>query len=301
MRLLWLSAVLLVLPVRTSSAQAPAAAAPRIFISVDMEGIAGVVSGDQLSSQGFEYERFRGLMTEEANAAIAAARAAGAGEIVVADSHGTMQNLLIERLPADVQVVRGAPRPLGMMQGIDASFAGVIFIGYHAGTTNPLGVRAHSFSSATLADLRLNGVSVTEGAWNAALAAHFGVPVLAVSGDEAAVKEVASLVPGVETATVKWPYGFHAARTLTPPAARDVIAAAVRRGMERRPTIVPQRVKTPVELEIRFKNYRPSEPLSWLRGVRRIDAHAVAYTAADMVEAARFLQFVLTYQAGLEP
>ena len=83
-----------------------------------------------------------------------------------------------------------------MMQGIDASFAGVIFIGYHAGTTNPEGVRAHTFSSATLADLRLNGVSVTEGAWNAALAGHFGVPVVAVSGDEAAVKEVSALVAG---------------------------------------------------------------------------------------------------------
>lgn len=285
-----------------SQSPAPASAGgPRIFISVDMEGIAGVVTGDQLSAQGFEYARFRELMTEEANAAIAAARAAGAGEIVVADSHGSMQNLLVEKLPSDVQIVRGSPRPLGMMHGIDATFGGVIFIGYHAGTTNAAGVRAHSFSSATLADLRLNGVSVTEGAWNAALAGHFGVPVLAVSGDEAAVREVSALVAGVETATVKWPIGFHAARTLAPQAARDVIAAAVRRGVERRTVIAPHRVKAPVELEIRFKNYRPSEVLSWLPGVRRIDAHAVAFTAADMVEAYRFLEFVLTYQPGLEP
>jgi D-amino peptidase len=266
-----------------------------------MEGIAGVVTGEQLSPQGFEYARFRELMTEEANAAIAAARAAGAGEIVVADSHGNMQNLLVDELPADVQIVRGAPRPLGMMHGIDATFAGVVFIGYHAGTTNASGVRAHTFSSATLADLRLNGVSVTEGAWNAALAGHFGVPVLAVSGDEAAVREVASLVAGVETAVVKWPIGFHAARSLAPQAARDAIAAAVRRGMERRSAIAPHRVRAPVEIEIRFKNYRPSEVLSWLPGVRRVDAHAVAYTAKDMVEAYRFLEFVLTYQPGLEP
>ena len=299
MRPLCAAIALLALPVTPASAVETGA--PRIFISVDMEGIAGVVTGDQLSAQGFEYERFRGLMTEEANAAIAAARAAGAGEIVVADSHGSMQNLLVERLPADVQIVRGSPRPLGMMQGIDASFAGVIFIGYHAGTTNVSGVRAHTFSSATLADLRLNGVSVTEGAWNAALAGHFGVPVLAVSGDEAAVREVSTLVAGVETATVKWPIGFHAARTLTPQAARDAITAAVRRGMERRAAIAPHRVKAPLELEIRFKNYRPSEVLSWLPGVRRIDAHAVAWTAKDMVEAYRFLEFVLTYQAGLEP
>ena len=295
MRALCVAAALLALPIPA------AAAAPRIFISVDMEGIAGVVTGDQLSPTGFEYERFRGLMTDEANAAIDAARAAGAGEIVVADSHGSMQNLLVERLRDGVQIVRGSPRPLGMMQGIDGSFGGAIFIGYHASTTSMEGVRAHTFSSANLADVRLNGVSVTEGAFNAALAGHFGVPVLAVSGDEAAVQQVASLVPGVETATVKWPYGFHAARTLGPQAAKDAIAAAVRRGMERRTQIAPHRIATPVQLEIRFKNYRPSEVLSWLPTVRRVDAHAVAYTAADMVEAYHFLEFVLTYQPTLEP
>ena len=266
-----------------------------------MEGIAGVVSGEQLSAQGFEYERFRGLMTEEANAAIAAARAAGAGEIVVADSHGSMQNLLVEKLPPDVQIVRGSPRPLGMMQGIDASFAGVIFIGYHSGTTNAAGRARAQLLERDPGRPAVERVSVTEGAWNAALAGHFGVPVLAVSGDEAAVREVAVVVAGVETATVKWPIGFHAARTLAPQAARDAIAAAVRRGMERRASIAPHRVKAPVAIEIRFKNYRPSEVLSWLRGVRRIDAHAVAYTAADMVEAYRFLEFVLTYQSSLEP
>jgi D-amino peptidase len=279
----------------------PPSGAPRIFISVDMEGIAGVVTDEQLGKEGFEYARFRDLMTEEANAAIAAARAAGAGEIVVADSHGSMQNLLVEKLPADVQVVRGSPRPLGMMQGLDDTFDGVIFVGYHASTANPEGVRAHTFSSANLADLKLNGVSVTEGAINAALAGHFGVPVLAVSGDEAAVQEVAALVTGVETAPVKWSYGFHAARTLSPAAAREAIAGAVKRGMERRDAIEPHRLATPVEMEIRFKSYRPAEILAWLPGVRRADAHAVRYTAADVVEAYRFLGFVLNYNAGLTP
>ena len=279
----------------------PPPAGPRIFISVDMEGVAGVVTDEQLGKEGFEYARFRELMTEEANAAIAAARAAGAGEIVVADSHGGMQNLLVEKLPADVQLVRGSPRPLGMMQGLDDTFDGVVFVGYHAGTTNSEGVRAHTFSSANLADLKLNGVSVTEGAINAALAGHFGVPVLAVSGDEAAVREVASLVQGVETAPVKWSYGFHAARTLSPAAAREAIAAAVKRGMERRDAVEPHRITTPVEMEIRFKAYRPAEVLAWLPGVKRADAHAVRYTAADVVEAYRCLGFVLNYSAGLTP
>jgi len=206
----------------------------KIFLSVDMEGIDNVVTDQQLGPQGFDYAAARELMTQEANAAIAAAREAGATEFVVADSHGNFQNLLPDRLPPDVQLVRGGPRPLGMMQGLDESFDGVIFVGYHASTTNAKGVRAHTMSSATLADLRLNGVSVTEGAWNAAIAAHFGVPVLAVSGDEEAVAEVKARVAGVEGAVVKWPYSFHSARTLSPAAARTAVADAVRKGMARR-------------------------------------------------------------------
>ena len=188
-----------------------------------------------------------------------------------------------------------------MMQGLDESFDGVVFVGYHASTTNPTGVRAHSFSSANLADLRVNGVSVTEGAWNAALAAHYGVPVLAVSGDAAAVAEVKAQVPGVESAVVKWPYAFHSARNLSPTAARAVIAEAVRKGMARRGAKDLPRATSPIRLEIRFKSYRPAELLSWLPGAERVDAHAVRYTVKDMPEASRFLTFVLNFQADLQP
>jgi D-amino peptidase len=266
-----------------------------------MEGIAGVVTPEQLGPQGFDYKDARELMTGEVLAAIQGARDAGAGEIVVSDSHGNMQNLLLERLPADVIVVRGTPRPLEMMEGIDASFAGVVFVGYHAGTTNPVGVRAHTFSSATLADVRLNGATVNEGVWNAAVAGQFGVPVLAVSGDEAAVAEVAAQVPGVEPVVVKWPVGFHAARTLVPQAAREKIQAAVRRAVEHRAEHRPLVLRAPLDVELRFKNYRPAEVLSWMPGVVRADAHSVRFHARDMVEATRFVAFALNYQPSLEP
>jgi D-amino peptidase len=278
-----------------------AAAPVKLYVSADMEGVAGVVTGDQLGTTGFEYARFREFMTEEVNAALAAAREAGATEFVVADSHGNMQSLLPERLPSDVVLVRGTPRPQGMMQGLDATFAGVVFVGYHAGTTSSEGVRAHSFSSATLADVRLNGVSVPEGVWNAALAGHYGVPVLAMSGDDAVAREVKARLSELETAVVKWADGFHAARTLTPEAARTVIRETVRRAVARRADFRPYRLASPIEVELRFKNYRPSEVLSWLPGIRRADAHTVRFTARDMVEAYRFLQFTLNYQAALEP
>ena len=273
----------------------------KIYISADMEGLTGVVTGDQLGPTGFEYAAFREVMTAEVNAAIEAARAGGATEILVADSHGNMENLLLDKLPSDVQVVRSTPRPHGMLEGIDASFAGVIFIGYHASTTNPRGVRAHTLSSANLADVRLGGVSMPESGLNAALAGHYGVPVLAVSGDDAAVEETKALLGDVEGAVVKWATGFHSARTLTPAAGREVIKAAVKRAMERRAERKPYRVPMPAELEIRFKNYRPAEILALLPGVSRADAHSVRVTVKDAPEAARFLSFVTNYQASLEP
>ena len=284
------------------AAATPAAATGRkLSISADMEGIAGVVTAEQLGPAGFEYARFREFMTDEVRAAIDAARAAGAGEIVVSDSHGNGQNLLVEKLPPDVTVVRSWPRPLMMMEGIDSSFAGAIFIGYHASTTNPQGVRAHTMSSATLADVRLNGVSLPEAGVNAAIAGHFGVPVIMISGDDASVAEARRVLGDVEGAVVKWALGFHAARTRTPEAARQVIAERVAAAMGRLGSFKSYRVTTPVELEVRFKNYRPAELLAYLDPVKRTDAHSVRFVGKDMLEVSRFLEFILNYSPTLEP
>jgi D-amino peptidase len=284
-------------------AAAPASAQPKrkVHISADMEGVAGVVSGEQLGPTGFEYQRFREFMTAEVLAAIEGARAAGATEILVADSHGNGQNILIEKLPQQVQVVRSWPRPLGMMQGIDETFDAAVFIGYHTGTTNPAGVRAHTLSSAHLADVRLNGVSVSEAALNAAVAGHFGVPVVAVSGDDALVSETQGLLPGIEGAVVKWNYGFHSARNLHPSAAAAEIAAKVKAGVARSAAMKPYRVAAPVVLEVRFKNYRPSEVLSYLSAVERIDAHTIRFRAKDILEVFRFLTFINNYEPDLSP
>ncbi len=281
----------------------PAAAQPKlkVYISADMEGVAGVVTSDQLGPQGFEYERFRGFMTNEVLAAIDGARAAGATEILVSDSHGNGENLLIERFPADVQVVRSWPRPLAMMEGIDASFDAVLFVGYHASTTNPRGVRAHTMSSATLADVRLNGVPVPEAGLNAAIAGHFRVPVAMISGDEAAVKEAQALLGPIEGAVVKWDTGFHSARTLTPGASCDRIREAAKAALGRLPAMKIYDVKAPVTLDLRFKNYRPAEVLAYLPVVERTDAHAIRFRGKDILETIRFLEFVTNYEPGLAP
>ena len=273
----------------------------KIYISADMEGVVGVVTGEQLGPTGFEYQRFREFMTQEVNAAIEGALAGGATEIVVSDSHGNGQNLLIEKLQRDVLLVRSWPRPLGMMQGIDATFAGAVFIGYHAGTTNPEGVRAHTLSSARLTDVKLNGRSMSEAGINAAIAGHFNVPIIMVSGDDVVVKETTALLGTIEGAVVKWASGFHSAKTMMPEAAYQLIREKVRKAVGRIKDFKVYKATTPVTLEVQFKNYRPSEVLSYLSIVERTDAHSIKFTGKDMVEVSKFLSFINTYELSLEP
>ena len=283
------------------SLQAAPSQGLKLYISADMEGVVGAVTADQLGPAGFEYGRFREFMTREVLAVIRGARAEGVTEFVISDSHGNGENLLLELLPPDVTVVRSWPRPLGMMEGIDSTFAAAVFVGYHAGTTNPSGVRAHSFSSARLADVRLNDRSVPEGGFNAAIAGHFGVPVILVTGDDAAVEEVRGIVGDVEGAVVKWAISFHAARTMTPEAAYRLLEERTRTALRRLRDFRPLRLPTPVTLDVRFKNYRPSQVLAWLPMVERTDAHSVRYVGRDILDVSRFFRFMMEYSADLEP
>ncbi len=273
----------------------------KIYISADMEGVVGVVTGDQLGPSGFEYQRFRAFMTQEVNTAIDAAFEAGATEVVVSDSHGNGENLLLEQLPDNVVVIRSWPRPLSMMEGIDATFAGAIFIGYHTSTTNTRGVRAHTLSSARLTAVRLNGQAMAEAGINAAIAGHFGVPIIMVSGDDAIIEETRTLLGDVEGAVVKWALGFHSAKTLTPEAAYPVIREKVKAAMARIDDFKPYRLDGPVQLDVSFKNYRPVEVLAYLPIVERIDAHTIRFVGNDMIEISKFLAFILNYTPDLSP
>jgi D-amino peptidase len=273
----------------------------KVYISADMEGIGGVVSGEQLGTSGFEYQRFREFMTEEVLAAIRGARAGGATEFLVSDSHGNGQNLLIEKLPDDVEVVRSWPRPLGMVEGIDATFACALFIGYHTSTSNPAGVRAHTFSSATLTDVRLNAVSVSEAGFNAAVAGHFGVPIAMISGDDAIIEEAKRYIGDIEGAVVKHALSFHSARTLTPRASQQLIEETARRAIERRASFRPFRLEGKVSLDVSFKNYRQAEMLAYLPIVERTDSHSIRFVGEDMVAVSKFVQFMDGYETGLTP
>ena len=273
----------------------------RVLISVDMEGVVGTVTGDQLGPTGFEYGRFREFMTREALAAVTAARAAGATDVIVTDAHGNGENLLIEQFPADVRVIRSWPRQLGMVAGVDQQVDAVIFIGYHASTNNLKGVRAHTFSSATLTRVALNGVNVSEGSWAAAIAGHFNAPVIMISGDDAAIAEVRSAVGNIEAAETKRTLGFHSAMSLTPQASYELIAARVKAAMARRSEFKPYKVTTPVTVDVSFKNYTPAETLAYLPAFERTDAHSVRFRARDMVEAEAIRTFLTTYRPDMTP
>ena len=207
----------------------------------------------------------------------------------------------MDLLPQDVQLVRSWPRPLMMMEGIDGSFDAALLVGYHASTGNTAGVRAHTMSSANLAGLKVNGVEMPEAGVSALIAGHFGVPVVMISGDDAIAAEATALLGDLETAVVKWSYGFHSARTLMPEPARQVIADHTRAALGRLDAFEPYRVEGPLALDLTFKNYMPAEVLSYLPGVERVDAHTIRYVARDMTEISRFIEFATSYRVDLTP
>ena len=297
------TALVLLMLAEMSAVAQPATTAKKlkVYISVDMEGIAGAVTADQLVPGGFEYERFRRFMTEEAVAAVRGAKAAGATEIVVSDSHGNGESLLIDLFPKDVQIVRSWPRHGSMMAGLDSTFDAAMFVGYHASTTNPQGVRAHTFSSAHFARVALNGTPVTEGEFNAAYAGMFGVPVVFASGDDVATKELRSRLGNIETVETKKSLGFHSAQTLTPEAAQGKIAAAAQSAVARAHEFKPYVLKTPVTLEITFKNYTPAEIVSYLRAVQRVDSHTIRFVGKDMAEVSDFVDFLDHFNPDMTP
>jgi D-amino peptidase len=272
----------------------------RLFISADIEGIAGVATRDQTMLEGFEYQSGRLWMTDTVTAACKAAFAAGVKEIVVADSHGTHLNILPDRLPKGVQLVRGKPRPLGMVQGVEhGRFDGALFLGWHTGSTHVSGVLGHTMQGRVIREIRLNGKVVSEAGFYHPLIGHFGVPLIAISGDDQFVEETKGLVGDVEAAVVKWAYGTFATRTLTPEESYDLVAETTRRAIARIGGFKPYRIEGEITIEVNFKHRPPAEILSLLPQVERVDGYTIRTKVPDMVAAANFMIVTLAYNAAL--
>lgn len=269
----------------------------KLFISADIEGVAGTVSREQMGPKGFEYLQAREWMTGEVEAAIKGARKSGVTEVIIADSHGNGQNLLLDKLPEMVKVVRSWPRPLMMMQGVEEEGVSAAFlIGYHSGVTFPAGNLAHTLSGATVSELRINGKAVSEAAISAATAGHFGVPVVMVSGDDGFADETQALLGDVEAAVTKWSSGWLSTKTRTPEAARVLIREKAKVAIGRLKGFKPFRFEEPIEMEVDLKNRITAEILDYLPIVERIRSNTIRYRAKDIIEVVKFLAFALEYE-----
>jgi len=259
----------------------------KVYISVDMEGITGVIHWDETTEKNPDYNYFRKLMTAEANAAIEGALAAGAQEIWVRDAHGTARNLIPDELHEQAKLIRewsGGPK--GMMELIDESFDAAICIGYHAKAGTPNATLKHTMSGAIL-DLRVNGLSLPELGWNALIAGYYGVPLVFVSGDEAICRQALELIPNIHTVAVKTGVGS-ASVNLHPKKSRQLIQTGVQTALEKRDQFQPYQLDSPFRFEIYFKDENRAQRASWYPGAERVDPLGVALVCTDFFDGLRF-------------
>ena len=259
----------------------------KVHISVDMEGLAGVVDSSHTSSAGRNYAAARDQMIAEANAAIAAAFEAGASEVVVIDSHGDKTNLQPEKLDRRATLISGGPRPLGMMGGIDESFDAAVFIGYHARASTMDATLDHTYTG-QLKHVWINNHELGEAGLNVGVAGQFGVPVVFVSGDLAVNEEVEALIPGVEGVAVKEAIGQTSAHLLHPKESLERIAA----GVKRRTEMAPLTFEWPVTLRIEVADAGQADQVMFVPEMVRVGARIVEYVAPDFVSAYRMSRLV---------
>ena len=256
----------------------------KLFISADIEGVGGVVRGEQSSRDASDYAHARKLMTAEVNAAIRGAFDGGATEVVAADAHHIGLNLISDEVDERARQIIGTPRRLGMMEGVDMGFDAAFFIGYHASAGTPQGVIAHSYRR-RVAEIKLNGRKVGEVGFNTALAGHFGVPVVLISGDEAACAEARALLPHILAVPVKKGLGAYAAACLHPKQAQNLIYQSACEAFSRRPSWMPFVIDKPVLLDVRFTTASAVDRCLRLPGIEFVDGASLRYEARDVLEA----------------
>lgn len=261
----------------------------KVFISVDMEGIGGVIHWEDVSRNGKDYSLFRRLMTDETNAAVEGALEAGATEILVRDSHGSARNILPDQLHPEAILLRDwSGGLLSMMEGIDETYDAVIFVGYHAREGTPDAVLKHTMTGKI--DVFINGKNMPEAGINGAIAGYFNVPVVMAAGDLAFVKQAQELFPGVECAAVKEGIG-KAAKMLHPSKAQEMIKRKTKKALTNLKKFKPFKLTTPITMEIRYKDENDAAKISWFPGAKRTGERTVAYTHKDLMEVLKFFMF----------
>jgi D-amino peptidase len=252
----------------------------KVFISVDMEGVAGIVDWAQCLATGDDYALGRDLLLGEVNAAIEGAVAAGATSVLVNDAHSVMRNLPPAALAGRATYLSGKVKPWYMMQGLDQTYDAVLFVGYHAAMATP-GVLSHTYNPRAIATVRLGGTVTGEAGLNALVAQHFGVPVAVITGDQYVGPEAQPFCPGITAVTVKESLSRYAAASRHPLAARELIHDGVRSALAGLADLRAPSVPMPATIEIEFTSPDMAEQATWVRGVRRLDNRTVALDDDD--------------------
>lgn len=250
----------------------------KVFISVDMEGLAGVVTGSNVSATGPDYPHFRGIMAAETNAAIDGVFRAGATYVVVRDSHGSKENLLPGDVDPRAYLLRGVSTgPKNMMEGLDSTFSAVVFVGYHAKAGTPNAILEHT-STGNVVDFSINGVSLPEAGYNALVAGLYGVPVVFVAGDRAVVEQVRALLGPIAGVTVKQEIN-DAVLGLSPKRAQDAIRTSVEQGVRNRAQAKPYAMSGPYSMTLKVKQERPL-----FAGAQRVGQGEFTFSSARLLD-----------------
>jgi len=264
----------------------------KVYISVDIEGIAGITHWDEASKNHADYPEFREEMTREAVSACEGAIAAGAREILLKDAHDSGRNIIGARLPECARIVRGwSGHPLSMVQELDATFAAVLFIGYHSkagAETNPL---AHTLTTSVSA-IKLNGAAISEFQMHTYAAAMFGVSAAFVSGDQGLCDDVAKLNPNIRTLAVSQGIGPSTV-SMAPALANRLIRERTAEALKG--DLAANKVKLPdaFTLDIGYIGPTRAYKASWYPGARHIGDSTVRFETKDYFEVLRALKFML--------
>ncbi|WP_225094740.1 M55 family metallopeptidase [Streptomyces sp. CoH27] len=245
----------------------------RIYISVDMEGITGLVDADDVQPGGRDYERGRRLMAQDVNAAVRGAVAAGATDILVNDAHGPMRNILPEDLDPAVRLVRGKPKHMSMLEGLTPEHDAMVCVGYHS-RAGALGVLSHSFMGHEIEDIWLDGRPVGEIGLAHATAATMGVPTVVLTGDDSACAEMTAWDPAVTTVPVKYARGRFAAELRPAGEVYAAIQEAVTAALSA-PLPAPAAPAGPATLTVRWQSASVASTLPGIPGVTSTDSRTV--------------------------
>lgn len=253
----------------------------KIYISADIEGVAGVVVPAHGQPGNPEYERARRLMTEEVNAAIDGAFEGGATLVLVNDSHGPQLNILPEALDPRAELILGRPKPHGMCAGLEAGFDAVFFTGYHSGAGQH-GVLSHTINGFAFASIRVNDIDCAEATLYGAYAGSLGVPVVLLSGDDQLMAQCGPMFPNAQHVVVKTALGQRAARALSPERARMAIREAAMRAVRQAASCQPVVIASPHNLEIELNSVALADLAAVIPVAERLSPKIVRFEAASM-------------------